>query len=213
MAAKQKNFEGVKADDWQVSDSAFAKIKRTFKKKKAIQVVLFGVEGAGKTTFAHAALEEKNLDDVKPTKNFEESMLSWKKHDILIKDLAGREQVRDIWKHYIAGCNVFVWFVASTCTEEEEDQSKQLLHNFIKENALQKFPFLIVVSKSDHADARLKAGDIAEKWNLENVGVKICRLMDVSAKEGVNVTAAVDWMVKVSGAMKYESGSDGLSVG
>ena len=211
-SGKAAKFEGVQSDDWQVHNGTFAKFKRTFQKKKAIQVILFGLEGAGKSTFAHAALGEKNLDDVKPTKTFEESLLSWKKHDILLKDLSGREQVRDLWKHYIAGCNVFVWFIDSTANEEEEAASKSLLHNFIKENALQKFPFLVIVSKKDHPDAHIKAAEVGEKWNLENVGVQICRIMDLSSKNGTNVQAAIDWMVKVSGAMKYEAGTDGLSV-
>jgi GTPase SAR1 family protein len=213
MAAnpKAQKFEGVQSGDWQVTDSTFAKISRTFKKKKAIQVVLFGVGSGGKSTFVEAALE-KNLDNIEPTKTFKESMLSWKKHDILLKDLSGREQVRDLWKHYIAGCNVFVWFIDSTSSEEEENQSKASLISFIKENALQKFPFLILVSKSEHPDARLKAAHVAEHWNLTDLGVHIVRVMDLSSKTDKNVVEAVDWMVKVSGALKYEAGTDGLSV-
>jgi GTPase SAR1 family protein len=209
---KAKQFEGVQTDDWQVSDSTFAKFKRTFQKKKTIQTVLFGIAHGGKTTFVEAALGEKNLDNVEPTKTFEESMLSWKKHDILLKDLSGREQVRDLWKHYIAGCNVFVWFLDSTSTEEEEAESKSALWSFVKENALQKFPFLILVSKSDHADSRLKASEIVESWDFKELGIQIARVMDLSSKQNKNVVESIDWMVKVSGAMKYEAGTDGLSV-
>jgi GTPase SAR1 family protein len=209
---KAQKFEGIQAGDWQVTDSTFAKISRTFKKKKAIHVVLFGVGSGGKSTFVEAAMGEKNLDNIEPTKTFKESMLSWKKHDILLKDLSGREQVRDLWKHYIAGCNVFVWFIDSTSSEEEEAQSKASLISFIKENVLQKFPFLILVSKNDHQDSRIKAAYIAENWNLADLGVHIVRVMDLSSKNDKNVREAVDWMVKVSGALKYEAGTDGLTV-
>ena len=214
MAAnpKAQKFEGVQTDDWTVSDSTFAKFKRTFQKKKTIQIVLFGISHGGKSTFVEAALGEKNLDNVEPTKTFEESMLSWKKHNLLLKDLSGREQVRDLWKHYIAGCNVFVWFLDSTSTEEEEADSKAALWSFVKENALQKFPFLILVSKSDHADTRLAAAEIADKWNFNELGIQIARVMDLSSKQNKNVVESIDWMVKVSGAMKYEAGTDGLSV-
>jgi small GTP-binding protein len=214
MAAnpKAQKFEGIQAGDWHVSDGAFAKLARTFQKKKAIQVVLFGVGSGGKSTFVEAALGEKNLDNIEPTKTFSESMLSWKKHDILMKDLSGREQVRDLWKHYIAGCNVFVWFLDSTSSEEEENASKAALTSFIKENALQKFPFLILVSKTDHSDTRIKAQEVATNWKLEDIGVHIVRVMDMSAKTQKNVIEAIDWMVKVSGALKYEAGTDGLSV-
>eukprot|EP00009_Paramoeba_aestuarina_P004938 CAMPEP_0201514434 /NCGR_PEP_ID=MMETSP0161_2-20130828/6272_1 /ASSEMBLY_ACC=CAM_ASM_000251 /TAXON_ID=180227 /ORGANISM="Neoparamoeba aestuarina, Strain SoJaBio B1-5/56/2" /LENGTH=215 /DNA_ID=CAMNT_0047910983 /DNA_START=99 /DNA_END=746 /DNA_ORIENTATION=+ len=209
---KAQKFEGVQTDDWQVSDSTFAKFKRTFQKKKTIQIVLFGIAHGGKSTFVEAALGEKNLDNVEPTKTFEESMLSHKKHDILLKDLSGREQVRDLWKHYIAGCNVFVWFLDSTSTEEEEKDSKSALWSFVKENALQKFPFLILVSKSDHPDTRLTASEIADKWNFEELGIQIARVMNLSSKQNKNVEESIDWMVKVSGALKYEAGADGLSV-
>ena len=214
MAAntKAQKFEGIQTDDWTVSDSTFAKFKRTFKKTKRIQIVLLGIAHGGKSTFVEAALGEKNLDNVEPTKTFEESMLSWKKHDLLLKDLSGREQVRDLWKHYIEGCNVFVWFLDSTSTEEEEADSKAALWSFVKENALQKFPFLILVSKSDHSDSRLSASEIADKWNFDELGIQIARVMDLSAKQNKNVVESIDWMVKVSGALKYEAGTDGLSV-
>eukprot|EP00008_Paramoeba_atlantica_P006517 CAMPEP_0201475328 /NCGR_PEP_ID=MMETSP0151_2-20130828/765_1 /ASSEMBLY_ACC=CAM_ASM_000257 /TAXON_ID=200890 /ORGANISM="Paramoeba atlantica, Strain 621/1 / CCAP 1560/9" /LENGTH=214 /DNA_ID=CAMNT_0047855383 /DNA_START=36 /DNA_END=680 /DNA_ORIENTATION=+ len=209
---KAKAFEGVQTDDWEVRDSTLDKLKRTFKKKKAIQVVLFGCGSGGKSTFVEAALGEKNLDNVEPTKTFSESQLSWKKHSIVLKDLSGREQVRDVWKHYISGCNVFVWFLDSTSSESEEKESKAAFSSFVKENALQKFPFLILVSKVDHPESRLKAQEVVDSWDLASLGIQIARVMELSSKTDRNVVEAVDWMVKVSGALKYEAGTDGLSV-
>eukprot|EP00013_Stygamoeba_regulata_P021921 CAMPEP_0177657268 /NCGR_PEP_ID=MMETSP0447-20121125/16085_1 /TAXON_ID=0 /ORGANISM="Stygamoeba regulata, Strain BSH-02190019" /LENGTH=205 /DNA_ID=CAMNT_0019161593 /DNA_START=80 /DNA_END=697 /DNA_ORIENTATION=- len=191
--------------EWQIKDSLGAKVGRIFSSKKRIKAVLMGVGADGRTTLLQRLLTH-TMTEPERTKSLTTETFTWKKHDVICDDLAGKESVRSLWSHHVIGTHVFVWTVDGS-KKDLLEESRKALHGLIKENSIVQQPLLVLVTKSD-LDGVMTAEEVAKELKLKNLGLKNVHCQNVSSRTGQGVKEALDWMVEAVKGNGYVCASE-----
>ena len=83
--------------------------------KSEHRVLMVGLDGAGKTTTLQSlargisACEKPHLNTL-PTLSYSVDELKWRRERLLVWDVGGQDQLRNLWRHFFGhvGCLVFV---------------------------------------------------------------------------------------------------------
>jgi ADP-ribosylation factor-like protein 8 len=108
----------------------FAKLASLFFSKK-MEIVLVGLENAGKSTFCNYLSMGKHVEEP-PTIGLNVKIM--KKNGIKFKlwDIGGQAKYRSEWPRYTKGCNVIV-FVVDTQRPDLVPTAKKELHQLLED--------------------------------------------------------------------------------
>ena len=124
----------------------FQKLLDTFYTKN-LEVVLVGLENAGKTTFVNVMAMGSSVETV-PTIGLNVKLV--KKGNVKMKcwDIGGQEQYRSEWGRYTRGCDVIIFVVDSNATDKISTARREL-HRLLEDRQLATTPLLILANKID----------------------------------------------------------------
>ncbi|KAK3931579.1 ADP-ribosylation factor-like protein 13B, partial [Frankliniella fusca] len=141
-------------------------------RRRKIVLLLVGLDNAGKTAAAKGLLRGKTFQTKKthhtvPTVGFSSFTLSYKRCSIIIYDLGGGSQIRDIWSEYYADVHGIIYVIdASDPTRISE--SAAVLKQLLTHEMLKGKPLLLLANKQD-IDGALDEIDVVERLNLETI--------------------------------------------
>eukprot|EP00768_Dysnectes_brevis_P004253 gnl/Dysnectes_brevis/3042_a3768_1130.p1 GENE.gnl/Dysnectes_brevis/3042_a3768_1130~~gnl/Dysnectes_brevis/3042_a3768_1130.p1 ORF type:complete len:257 (+),score=38.69 gnl/Dysnectes_brevis/3042_a3768_1130:119-889(+) len=116
--------------------------------RPTFNVVILGIDNAGKTTLRKAISDEDSLSSSKPTMGYKSHDVPLSKMTLRLIDLGGNASIRQYWKRYYAEAHAVIYVVDSTDAtrmQEAQDELQRILtHPDITEK-----PILIALNKQD----------------------------------------------------------------
>ncbi|KAH3759327.1 ADP-ribosylation factor 6 [Pelomyxa schiedti] len=157
--------------------------------EKAMNVVMVGLDGAGKTTIVLKFKGAPNTT-TSPTLGFNVDKIIYKKAKFAIWDLGGQEKYRYMWKDYFNDVQALIYVVDSDDRARIQEASTEF-QNILLTKELVGVPILIFANKSD------KPGSM---FAHEIVGAF-----------GLNSVSDRKWHVQSSCALNFEGLPEGLN--
>lgn len=138
----------------------------TIRKRRKIVLLLVGLDSSGKTATAKGLLRE-NVHDTVPTVGFSSYTLPYKGYSVVVYDLGGGPQIRDIWSQYYVDVHGII-YVIDASDPSRISESGSLLHQLLIHEKLKGKPLLLLANKQD-VEGALDEIDVVEKLNLEAI--------------------------------------------
>ncbi|XP_052123892.1 ADP-ribosylation factor-like protein 13B isoform X3 [Frankliniella occidentalis] len=135
-------------------------------RRRKIVLLLVGLDNAGKTAAAKGLLKE-NTHPTVPTVGFSSYTLLHRRYSIVIYDLGGGPQIRDIWSEYYADVHGII-YVIDASDSGRINESSTVLTQLLRNEMLKGKPLLLLANKQD-VDGALDEIDVVERLNLETI--------------------------------------------
>lgn len=165
--------------------------KSLFESPKPVQVLMLGLDAAGKTT----VLYKLKLGDVVttiPTIGFNLETLEYKSLKFNVWDIGGQHRVRALWKHYFQNTSGIIYVVDSNDTSRIGEAAEEL-QNLLQEDQLAKVPVLVFANKQDMPNA-MDITDMTEKLGLSKCKDRKWLVQPTQAIRGDGLYEGLDWL-------------------
>ena len=160
--------------------------------KKDPNLIILGLDNAGKTTILYYLTEEKNTE-IKPTKGTNTKTIIQDEYKISLCDIGGHKDIRQFWPNFFNNCDGII-YVIDASDETRIDEVNDELTSLIKDEKLSQLPLLIFANKSE-LDNVLEADEIISKLDLENVTDRDWLLYASSALSGFGIMEGFIWLM------------------
>ncbi|OMJ66444.1 hypothetical protein SteCoe_36701 [Stentor coeruleus] len=159
------------------------------------RIVMIGLDYSGKTTLLYKLKLGETLKTI-PTIGFNVESINTKKGGSLtVWDIGGNEKIRPLWKHYFVNTQAIIYVVDSTDRERVACAS-EVLKSEIEKCELHNIPLLILANKCDLPEHMSKE-ELTKEMGLYGIRGNIWYIIETSAKEGIGLEEALDWLDSV----------------
>ncbi|CAM4598457.1 ADP-ribosylation factor-like protein 10 [Caretta caretta] len=114
------------------------------------QVLVLGLEGAGKSSVLHYISSEAAKDHTAPTQGFNSVQVYAEGFQIDLLELGGSQNLRFYWNQYLSQAHVLV-FVVDSSDGPRLPTARQELHWLLAEDP--RLPLVVLANKQDKGDA------------------------------------------------------------
>ncbi|XP_019482448.1 PREDICTED: ADP-ribosylation factor-like protein 14 isoform X1 [Hipposideros armiger] len=136
-------------------------------KAKQAQILLLGLDSAGKSTLLYKLKLAKDIVTV-PTIGFNVEMLELEKSlSLTVWDVGGQDGMRSVWGCYCEHTDGLVYVVDSTDKRRLEDSRREFEH-ILKNEHMKNVPVVLLVNKQDVPGA-LTAEDITRIFKVKKL--------------------------------------------
>ncbi|XP_022615528.1 ADP-ribosylation factor-like protein 9 isoform X2 [Seriola dumerili] len=144
------------------------------------QVLVLGLDGAGKTSLLHCLATGTLEQDMEPTQGF--NAVSVNKEDLHIEflEIGGKEELRPYWQRYMSKALLLV-FVVDSSDPQLFPVAKKHLHELLSSDPC--LPLMVLANKQDLPDA-CSITDLHEALSLSEVGDRRLFLIGTYVKKG-----------------------------
>uniref|UniRef100_K7G4P5 ARF like GTPase 10 n=1 Tax=Pelodiscus sinensis TaxID=13735 RepID=K7G4P5_PELSI len=157
------------------------------------QVLVLGLDGAGKSSVLHYMASEAAKDRTAPTEGFNSVQLDAGGFQIDLLELGGSQNLRFYWNQYLSQAHVLV-FVVDSADGPRLPTARQELHCLLAED--QRLPLVVLANKQDKSDA-LSVAELHQELALHTLnGQREFFLLPTSATHAALATATGIWRVK-----------------
>lgn len=157
--------------------------------KVEAQVVMMGLDSAGKTTLLYK-LKGDQLVETLPTIGFNVEPLEAPGHvSLTLWDVGGQTQLRANWKDYLEGTDILVYVLDST-DEARLPEAVAELMEVLDNPSMAGVPFLVLANKQEAPDA-LPLLEIRDRLGLERFQDRCWELRACSALTGQGLPEAL----------------------
>ena len=167
--------------------------KRLFDKKKKLNIVMVGLDGAGKTTILYK-LKLNDFIVTIPTIGFNVETINHKNISFIIWDIGGQDKIRDLWDYYYKNTNAVIFVLDSEDRDRIEDSCKELW-KIINNYEMTRKPILVLANKQDVAFP-MRTGELIERLNLVACKDHPWYIQETSAINGEGIYEGIDWLSK-----------------
>ncbi|CAJ2650840.1 ADP-ribosylation factor-like [Trifolium pratense] len=186
---------------------AFGKLFDTLFGNTKIQVVMVGLDNAGKTTVLYKLQIGKVVSTI-PTVGFNVEKVQYKNVDFTVWDAGGQGlyKLRPLWKHYFNNIDGLIYVVDST-DRERIDQAKQEFEATINDPSMLNTIILVFANKQDKKGA-MTPTEICEGLGLFDLRNRKWHIKGSCALEGDGLFEGLDWLastLKEKKAAEYSS--------
>jgi small GTP-binding protein len=115
-------------------------------------ISLFGIDGAGKTSFLRALSGEFDFETVVTTVGFNQKTFPGDSYDLTVWDLGGHPKFRSVWRQYFADLWGFVYVIDASDSARFQE-SAEVLGSVRGHPMMAGKPFVVVANKVDSGEA------------------------------------------------------------
>ena len=169
------------------------KLRALFSRK--MELVIVGLENAGKTTFLNQISQGEPGQPV-PTIGLNVRQVQKGNLSMKIWDLGGQVQYRPEWPRYAKGTGAIV-FVVDASAGDLLQLARKELHLMLEDRELTGVPLLVLANKVD-LEPHLSEPEIIQGLNLDYVIENPWVVISISALRGTNIERVVDWLINKS---------------
>ncbi|XP_053832698.1 ADP-ribosylation factor-like protein 9 isoform X2 [Vidua macroura] len=130
------------------------------------QILVLGLDGAGKTSVLHSLATNHVKRSVAPTEGFNAICINTEESQMEFLEIGGSESLRSYWKMYLPKVLLLV-YVVDSADHARLPMAKQLLHQLIQNNST--LPVVVLANKQDLEGAYCIA-DIHDALALSDIG-------------------------------------------
>lgn len=144
------------------------------------QVLVLGLDGAGKTSLLHCLATGSLEQDMQPTQGF--NAVSINRDDLHIEflEIGGKEVLRPYWQRYMSKALLLV-FVVDSSSPERFPLAKRHLHELLASDP--RLPLMVLANKQDLPGA-CSITDLHDALSLSEVGDRRLFLIGTHVKKG-----------------------------
>ncbi|XP_077201805.1 ADP-ribosylation factor-like protein 9 [Paroedura picta] len=135
-------------------------------KPQSKQILVLGLDGAGKTSILHSLTANQVKHSTAPTEGFNAVCVSTEDSKMEFLEIGGSESLRSYWKMYLSRVLLLI-YVVDSADHERLPVAKKLLHQLVQNNST--LPVMILANKQDLEGAYCIT-DIHEALGLSNIG-------------------------------------------
>eukprot|EP01028_Stygiella_incarcerata_P006052 TRINITY_DN2482_c0_g1_i2.p1 TRINITY_DN2482_c0_g1~~TRINITY_DN2482_c0_g1_i2.p1 ORF type:complete len:157 (+),score=31.43 TRINITY_DN2482_c0_g1_i2:149-619(+) len=137
-------------------------------RKRRIQLIVCGLDGAGKSTIVNKLKPSPQQSDViVPTVGFQAANFQRSGISFRVFDMSGSGRYREMWTHQLKGCHAVV-FVIDSSDKERLSVVKEEVERLVKSKDAKGIPVLFFANKMDIPGA-LSAYDCLETLDIRSV--------------------------------------------
>ena len=155
---------------------------KTFKKNP--NILILGLDNAGKTTLLKCLTEEE-IKITEPTKGVNVKSIIYNGFTINVTDIGGQKEIRQYWNYYYEGVDALI-FVVDASDDERIAECNDQLKKLLVEEKLAKVPILTYANKSDLKGC-LGPDEILDKLEMNDINGRDWSLYACSALKGTGV--------------------------
>ncbi|XP_012784086.2 ADP-ribosylation factor-like protein 9 isoform X1 [Ochotona princeps] len=134
--------------------------------EKSKQILVLGLDGAGKTSVLHSLASNRIQHSRAPTKGFYEVCMRTEGSQMKFLEIGGSEPFRSNWEMYLPR-GLLLIFVVDSADHQRLPEAKRYLHQLIEANPV--LPLVVFANKQDLEDA-YHITDIHDALALSEVG-------------------------------------------
>lgn len=149
-----------------VVESQNAKLTEVKPVEKGKQVLVLGLEGAGKTSLLHCFASGSLELDVTPTQGFNAVSINREDLQIEFLEIGGKEHLRAYWPRYMSKAMVLV-FVVDSSDADHFPLARKHLHDLLATDPL--LPLVLLANKQDQQGA-CSITELHEALSLAEIG-------------------------------------------
>ena len=139
---------------------------------KKMQIVMIGLDGAGKTTILYRLSLKEDIHTTLPTTAFNvETIRPFKNLKFMVWDTAGNDTLRPLWKTYTRKSDAMI-FVVDSSDEERFDEARVELDHILSCSDSRGIPILILANKQDLSES-VTPVELSQKLELDNLNNSI----------------------------------------
>ncbi|XP_037234929.1 ADP-ribosylation factor-like protein 9 isoform X1 [Falco biarmicus] len=132
------------------------------------QILVLGLDGAGKTSVLQALATNRGKRSVTPTEGFNAICINTEETQMEFLEIGGSESLRSYWKMYLPRVLLLI-YVVDSADHARLPVAKQLLHQLIQSNST--LPVVVLANKQDLEGAYCIT-DIHDALALSDIGDK-----------------------------------------
>ncbi|NXG39319.1 ARL10 protein, partial [Dromaius novaehollandiae] len=129
------------------------------------QVLVLGLDGAGKSSVLHYICSETAKERIAPTQGFNSARLYIEGLEMDLLEVGGSQNLRAYWPHYLSQAHVLV-FVVDSVDRSRLLTARQELHALLAEEP--RLPLVVLANKQDKSDA-LSAAELHDELALHTL--------------------------------------------
>ncbi|XP_052591196.1 ADP-ribosylation factor-like protein 9 [Peromyscus californicus insignis] len=134
--------------------------------EKSNQILVLGLDGAGKTSVLQSLASNRVQHSVAPTQGFNEVYISTEGSQLEFLEIGGSEPFRSYWGKYLLKGWLLI-FVVDSADHERLPEAKKCLHQLLEQNP--RLPLVVFANKQD-LKAAYHITDIHDALALSEVG-------------------------------------------
>ncbi|XP_025291322.1 ADP-ribosylation factor-like protein 9 isoform X1 [Canis lupus familiaris] len=134
--------------------------------EKNKQILVLGLDGAGKTSVLHSLALNRVQHSVAPTQGFNAVCINTEDSQMEFLEIGGSEPFRSYWEMYLSR-GLLLIFVVDSADHNRLPEAKKHLHQLIGTNPI--LPLVVFANKQD-LEAAYRITDIHEALALSEVG-------------------------------------------
>ncbi|CAO2639590.1 ADP-ribosylation factor-like protein 9, partial [Lemmus lemmus] len=134
--------------------------------EKSKQILVLGLDGAGKTSILHSLASNRVQHSLAPTQGFNEVCINTEGRQMEFLEIGGSEPFRNYWDMYLPKVWLLI-FVVDSADHKRLPEAKKYLHQMIEPNP--GLPLVVFANKQDLEDA-YRITDIHDALALSEVG-------------------------------------------
>ncbi|XP_060092920.1 ADP-ribosylation factor-like protein 9 [Heteronotia binoei] len=158
-------------------------------KPQSKQILVLGLDGAGKTSILHSLTANQVKHSTTPTEGFNAVCVSTEDSKMEFLEIGGSETLRGYWKMYLSRVLLLI-YVVDSADHKRLPVAKKLLHQLVQNNST--LPVMILANKQDLEGAYCIT-DIHEALALSDIGDerKIFLIGTHVAEDGSEISAGM----------------------
>ena len=161
--------------------------------KKDPNLLILGLDNAGKTTLLHNLTQEQ-VKTTEPTKGINIKTIIQEGFKINVWDVGGQREIREFWSYYYDDCDAIL-YVVDAADEGRLTECNDQLKLLMKEEKLRQLPLLVYANKSDLKNV-FEADEIVEKLELTDIVDRDWSLYACSALKGFGIMEGMNWLME-----------------
>ncbi|KAF3694216.1 ADP-ribosylation factor-like protein 9 [Channa argus] len=144
------------------------------------QVLVLGLDGAGKTSLLHCLATGGLEQDTQPTQGF--NAVSINREDLRVEflEIGGKEELRPYWQRYMSKALLLV-FVVDSCNPQLFPLARKHLHALLASDP--RLPLMVLANKQDLSGA-CSITDLHDALSLSEAGDRRLFLIGTHMKKG-----------------------------
>ncbi|XP_063150805.1 ADP-ribosylation factor-like protein 9 [Candoia aspera] len=153
------------------------------------QILVLGLDGAGKTSVLYSLATNQVKHNTIPTKGFNAVCVNTEETKMEFLEIGGSESLREYWKMYMPR-GLLLIYVVDSADHERFPVAKKLLHQLVQSNST--LPVMILANKQDLEGAYCIT-DIHDALALSEIGDerKIFLIGTHVAKDGLEISSSL----------------------